>query len=272
MARSMWVRKVIKAGFPYRSLGARMTRVPLLGTVIERALFGGDEIFIVPRGRLIAVDEGPAEEEHVVLPWQVVERFVERASHLWIMDRCICRDASGCSEYPVDLGCLFMGEAVLEINPALGRIVTRQEALDHLARCRQAGLFHLLGRNRLDSVWLGAKPADRLLTVCNCCTCCCLWRILPHVSAGVSSSVSRLPGLVVSVTGECAGCGECERICMARAARVEGGHSTIDPGACIGCGRCVEVCRNGAIEIRLEDPRAVEAAVARIESVVHVGE
>jgi hypothetical protein len=90
------------------------------------------------------------------------------------MNTCLCRDAKQCKDYPIDLGCLFLGEAALGINPRLGRGVTKREALEHIRRCREAGLVHLIGRNKLDTVWLGVGPGDKLLTICHCCPCCCL--------------------------------------------------------------------------------------------------
>ncbi|MDY6794139.1 MAG: hypothetical protein SWK76_02475 [Actinomycetota bacterium] len=58
------------------------------------------------------------------------------------------------------------------INPKLGRRVTREEAREHVRRCREAGLFHIIGRNKIDMVWLNIRLGQRLLTICNCCPCC----------------------------------------------------------------------------------------------------
>jgi hypothetical protein len=77
------------------------------------------------------------------------------------MNSCICREAERCEDYPIDLGCLFLGEAALGINPQLGRRVTKEKALQHVRRCREAGLVHLIGRNKLDTMWLGVGPGDR---------------------------------------------------------------------------------------------------------------
>ena len=67
-----------------------------------------------------------------VLPTDLVDLFIDRAHYHWIMNFCICREASGCRDYPIDMGCLFLGEAVLGIHPKLGRLVSREEALAHL--------------------------------------------------------------------------------------------------------------------------------------------
>jgi hypothetical protein len=154
--------------------------VPLLGSIVDLCLFEGDGLIHLPQDNVIKIDQTLELAGDMVLPSQVVERFIEQANIHWIMNVCICRDASACEEYPIDLGCLFLGAAASGINPQMGRRVTTDEALEHGRRCREAGLVHLVGRNKLDTIWLGVGPGDRLLTICWCCPCCWLWRILPH--------------------------------------------------------------------------------------------
>ena len=270
MSRPMWVVKLIKKGFPTRFIPARLTKVPLIGKLIERWLFEGDSIIILPRENVVPVREPIDAPENVLLPSKVVEHFIGKANYHWIMNTCICRESTKCKDYPIDLGCLFLGEAVLDINPKLGRLVTKEEALEHAKRCREVGLFHLIGRNKLDSVWLGAKPPSRLLTICNCCTCCCLWRIIPFVSESISSCVTRMPGVEVKVTELCIGCGTCtEGVCLVDNIRLEGDRA-IHGMECKGCGHCVEVCPEGAIEISIEDDTFVTKSIERITSLVDV--
>jgi hypothetical protein len=81
------------------------------GHVPDRWLFDGDALFYLPPDRLV-----PAGVRHTVsvgitveatpdmlLPSRVVEHFVDQASVHWIMNACICRDASSCRDYPIDL-------------------------------------------------------------------------------------------------------------------------------------------------------------------------
>jgi len=205
-----------------------------------------------------------------VLPSQVVEHFIHEANYHWIMNTCICREASECRDYPINLGCLFLGEAVLGINPKLGRQVSPQEALDHVKRCREAGLVHMIGRNKLDSVWLNTRPGQKLLTICNCCPCCCLWRILPDVTPQISSKITMMPGISVSVTDKCTGCGTCaEGICFVNAIRLEENRA-VKSNACRGCGRCAAICPNDAIEIKINNPNYIENSITRISKVVDV--
>ncbi len=270
MSRPLWLVQLIKKTFPQRFVAARMTHLPLLGKLVERWLFKGDDLIYLPRDQVILVNQPLALPEQIVLPSQVAEHFIKRAEVHWIMDVCICRDASRCQDYPIDLGCLFLGRAALDINPRLGRRVTQAEALAHARRCREAGLVHLLGRNKLDTVWLGVGPGERLLTICNCCPCCCLWRMLPQVNPQLSAKVARMPGVTVQVSARCTGCGACsEDVCFVDAIQMVQGRAVIGD-ACRGCGRCIDVCPQNAIEITLEDGKYVTHAIERLSALVDV--
>jgi ferredoxin len=200
----------------------------------------------------------------------VVEHFIREASVHWIVDSCICRDASDCRDYPIHLGCLFLGEAANGINPKLGHRVSQEEALEHVQKCRQAGLVHLIGRNKLDTIWLGVGPGTQLLTICNCCPCCCLWRVLPYVSPKISAKITRMPGVTVTVSDRCVGCGTCTLdVCFVNAIHLKEDRSHINE-TCRGCGRCVAECPEGAIEITFETNRFVQDAIARISPLVDV--
>ena len=270
MSSPVWFVNIIKKTFPQRFIMARMTRLPVIGRFIDYLLFEGDDIIYLPKDQTIQVGEEIEGPENMILPSQVVEHFIEKASYLWIMNTCICREATKCKDFPIELGCLFMGEAAMDINPKLGRRVSKEEALEHVRRCREAGLFQLIGRNKLDTMWLNVRPGDKLLTVCNCCPCCCLWRVLPVLSPKVSYKVHRMPGVKVTVTDRCEGCGTCvEKACFVNAIRLEGDRAVIGD-ACRGCGHCVSVCPEGAIELTIEDTTFMDSLIPRISSLVDV--
>ncbi len=269
MSRPLWFVELLKKTFPGHALAAEATKVSVVGGVVERLFFDGDDMLYLPKDGVIPINRSLGAPDDVVLPSQVVEHFIEQAAYHWLMNTCLCRDARQCDDYPIDLGCLFLGAAALGINPRLGRRVTREEALEHVRRCRAAGLVHLIGRNRLDTVWLGVSPGSQLMTICHCCPCCCLWRMLPHVSQHISAKVSRMPGVRVSVGDRCVGCGTCTRgVCFVNAIRVVDGRAVIADQECRGCGRCVSVCPRGAIQLTVEDDWFVKQAIARLAPLV----
>ena len=270
MASPYGIKTLIRRTFGQRFVLARLSRHPIIGAVIDRLLFEGDDIMYLPRDNAIAVNRSLHPREDLAVPSQVLEHFIHQARYHWVMDFCICRDASHCQTYPVELGCLFMGEAARHINPKFGRRVTPEEAIAHTRRCREKGLVHLIGRNKLDSVWLNTGPSNQLLTVCNCCPCCCLWKILPEISPVISGKLTRMPGVSVHVNGECVGCGTCTQdVCFVEAIRVEDGRARIGP-ECRGCGHCVTVCPIHAIELRIEDETFIETTIRRISDAVEV--
>jgi ferredoxin len=244
--------------------------VPVVGSIVDHVLFRGDDIVYLPQNEVIPVGESLEAPGEMVLPSQMVEHFVKEARYRWLMDACICRDASRCDDYPRDLGCLFLGEAVLGIHPKLGRLVSEEEALAHLQSCRDAGLVHMVGRNRLDTFWMGVGPGDRLLTICNCCPCCCLWRVLPHITPDIGDKVRRMPGVSVTVTDRCEACGTCTQgVCFVDAISLNGDRAAIDD-ACRGCGRCVNACPLQAIELTVDDGQFVQRAIERLGPLVDV--
>jgi ferredoxin len=266
---TMWRDLLLDAlvhGFPRRFILARATRLPLIGGIADRLLFGGDDIVYLPQDRVVEVGRVIAPAEQTFLPSQAAEHFIERSSHRFIMDCCICRRASGCKDYPTELGCLFLGEATRKIDPSMGHMASKEEAVAHLRKCREAGLAHLVGRNKLDALWLGTGDPDRLLTICNCCPCCCLWKILPSVSPAIGSKVTKMPGLETVVTDRCTGCGACAKTCFMNAISIKDGRAAISD-QCRGCGRCAVQCPRQAIEVRMGD---LDETLRRITAAVDV--
>jgi ferredoxin len=270
MASPYGIKTLIRRTFARRYALARLTRRPFFGRLVDRLLFEGDDLMVLPGDHVVPVNRSLAPREDTAVPSQVLEHLIRQATFHWKMDFCICRDASRCRDYPVEMGCLFLGDAARHINPKFGRRVSAQEALDHARRCRDLGLVHLIGRNKLDSVWLNAGPAEKLLTVCNCCPCCCLWKILPEISPVISGKLTRMPGIALRVTEACTGCAICTRaVCFVNAIAIKDGRAVIGE-ACRGCGRCVAACPSQAIELRIEDAAFIETAVCRISAVVEI--
>jgi len=262
--------KILTRTFPQRFIIARMTRWPWIGKALDRWLFEGDDLFFLTRDKLIPINKSIDPGPQICLPSQVVEHFIQQANYHFLMNKCICRDGSKCKDYPIELGCLFLGETAMQINPALGRKASKEEALEHARKCREVGLVHLIGKNKLDTVWLGIGPGEKLLTICNCCPCCCLWKVLPYLASEIAEKLTRLPGVSVSVNDQCTGCGACaENVCFAHAIKMIDQRAVITD-LCKGCGRCIEVCDQQAIEISFADDQFLQNAIQRIAKAVDV--
>ncbi len=157
-----------------------------------------------------------------------------------------------------------------QINPKLGRLVSREEAHQHVEKCRDAGLVHMVGRTKLDVMWLGAGPGEKLMTICSCCPCCCLSKVLPEIAPQISAKVNRLPGVSVVVNDNCLGCGDCTQgICFVDAIQLVDDRAQISEN-CRGCGQCVEVCPIDAIELSIQEVDYVDHAIQHITQLVDV--
>ena len=270
MTRPLWFVKLLKKSFPNIKFIAKLTRLPIIGRLFEMIMFEGDDITYLTQDKLIKIDKTINKQDEYVLPSQVIKYFIKKAKHLWIMDFCICRSSMNCQDYPIELGCLFLGEATLGINPLLGKKVSQQEALEHVRKCQEAGLVHMIGRNLLDKQWLGVDPGNKLMSICNCCPCCCLWRVAPIVNPKIGSKVHKMPGVEVRVGDECIGCGTCtEEICFTDAIHIIGKKAVIND-ECRGCGRCVEICPQNAIKLSINDKEYINKTIKLLESLVDV--
>lgn len=258
--------------FPQRFKIAKLTKNPIISKIAEKMLFDKNNLTILPKDNTveIKINKKISPIESVIVPSKIVEHFINEANTHFIMDFCICRESMNCKNHKIDLGCLFMGDSAKEINKEFGRIVTKEEALDHIKKCQNNGLVHIIGRDKLDEMWLGVKSGLKLLTVCNCCSCCCLWKMLPYLDKNLSSSVKKLPGSKIVVTNDCIGCGKCtENICFINAIFLKNDKAKISE-ECLICGRCAEICPNNAIKIIIHDDKFIEKTINRVKKSVKI--
>ncbi len=228
-----------------------------------------DDMIWMPNDSVIKINVGESinKEPDMIMPSKAVEYVIKNACHRVIMNFCVCREASQCKDYPIELGCIFLGDAARDIHPELGREATVDEALEVAARCREAGLVHCIGRSGLDPAWLDVGPPDKLFTICNCCPCCCITRTIPFYPA-LGDGFTRMPGLKVTVTDACTGCGTCvEEACLFGAVTIEDDRAVINEDKCQACGRCASLCPSEAVEITIDDPDYLEKTIKRLSKI-----
>jgi len=270
--------KVVKRVFNWRyGLAAFTRRSKLFNRIVRRIMFEGDDMVVIPKDNVvhrtvetnINIDDAG---ESTVLPSDVVKRLITEADDIFIMDFCLCRKSNGCEDYPVDHGCVFLGKGARKIPEKFGHIATSEEANAYIDECGDLGLVHIIGRNKLDSLWLHTGDKKDLMTICNCCPCCCLWNMTRNISDDIGSVFKRMDGVTVTLDSDkCVGCGTCSETCFCKAVKAVDGKFTIDLSLCRGCGRCVEKCPSKAISITY-DESAIDGIVERIGSLVDLSE
>ena len=270
-----------KTGFNLRFFIARATHIEPIGRFIEKSFFEEDQMIYLPKDKIaekslkktmtVSLDRS-FEPSNVVLPSQIVEQLIRSSKYRFIMNFCLCRDANQCKDYPKEFGCIFLGRGALNIDKKFGRLVSAEEAIEHIRRCREAGLVHLIGRNKIDAVVFDTGRKEDLLSICSCCPCCCLWKMLPDLNTDISSRVTKMPGIRVFVNDTCTGCGLCieKKICFVGALSMVDGKARINEGKCRGCGRCAELCPMDAIELDIEDTDFFRKAIGKIEPLVDI--
>lgn len=246
-----WIAEITKKSKTYRKL-------------IDKMLFEDDEIVVIPN--TINVNKKIESEGSEFLPTDIIKEVIKRCDDIVIMNSCLCRTSNNCQDYPQDLGCIFLGPTSKKIPPHVGKRATVEEALDQLRRADEAGLSHIIGRNKIDTVWMHVKPGIGLLTICHCCPCCCLWKVYPNLDNEISDKLERLDGVQVELHEEnCKKCEKCLDACMFKAIDMAGGRITIDTDICRGCGLCVNRCKFDAITIEYDDA-TIDNVVNRMDN------
>lgn len=259
------------------------TKISSLAWIVNKMFFEGDDIQVLPRDAAIKIRHKikmrevqvnatvPISNENTVLPSHVLREMIEKSRYHFIMDSCICRTSNNCHDYPHDLGCLFLGSGSKRISNKLGRPVSVKEALKHIETCHEEGLVPIIGRNKIDSVWLNTGPKEELLSICHCCQCCCLWKMTPNLPDDIGNNFSSMEGIQITFHEKtCSGCGLCAKdICFLDAIKIINGKARRDDKKCRICGRCAEICPQNAIIIEM-DFNAVERSLERVKPLVDV--
>lgn len=239
--------------------------------IIDSLLFKDDEIVVIPN--TININKKIESEGSEFLPTDIIKEVIKRSSEIVIMDTCLCRSSNNCQDYPQDIGCIFLGPTAAKIPKHIGKKATVEEALAQVDKADAAGLSHIIGRNKIDTVWMNIHPGKGLLTICHCCPCCCLWKVYPNLDDDISGKLEKLEGVTVELHEEnCKKCKKClNEVCMFQAISFENDKIKIDNDICRGCGLCVNACKFNAITINYTD-EALDNVVNRMEGLIEIKE
>ena len=192
-------------------------------------------------------------DSRTLLPYEDVIKLVEDRSYYMVSD-CPCRskmhldpEADAC-DAPLEVCLHFdhLGRYIVENR--MGREITKEKTLKILKQAADSGLVHAV------SNW--KKDPD---TICNCCSCCCLFFMAYHqLDHHKSVDPSRY---TVSVSAQtCKACGLCVEKCPMDALALNHhplakNKKSMAPMAenekCLGCGICVYTCTTGSLVLNL---------------------
>jgi Fe-S-cluster-containing hydrogenase component 2 len=181
------------------------------------------------------------DAQHEVRPYEDLRRTLANAKSFQLMD-CICKKERGLvgepCKHPMEVCMAFSNhEGAFDKFP-LGRVISKEEALEVVKKCDEEGLVHMTYNVQHNQMF-----------VCNCCSCCCgVLRGMSLYNAPNIMAKSNYHAVINQET--CAACGICaDERCPVKAIEETDGAYEVKQERCIGCGVCVPTCATESISL-----------------------
>jgi electron transport complex protein RnfB len=200
-----------------------------------------------PATRVIPVDRR-IQAGNAIHTYDQVASYIEKYEPLAV-STCYCRHEAKLIDENDDCGkpnevCMQFGTgAQFVIDRGMGRKISKEEAIDILKKCEEAGLVHST-INRQEIEWL-----------CNCCKdhCVILRKALAQPKPGIALNSGFHPLIDPDL---CTAVGVCIERCPSTALTMgEDNVPQVNLDRCIGCGVCSSGCPEEAITL-VERPGA----------------
>ncbi|MFW9941954.1 MAG: 4Fe-4S binding protein [Candidatus Thorarchaeota archaeon] len=213
----------------------------------------GEEIEII-------IDETIESPQEMILPTQTVEEIVGKYDDIAV-GSCYCRNhkrvlGDPCKQTSLKETCFTFGKSARHTaKHGFARLISKEEALDILAKIRDDGLVH-------KAMHLRANPELREDAICNCCSDCC-----PQGGGFMVRPVANYTNFLSQINPElCIGCGTCVEKCHQLIIELnEDGIAERDEERCIGCGVCAYFCPENAISMVKTPLRIVRIMPPRLK-------
>jgi len=232
--------------------------VPLLGALLKKMMFFAPLDEIQTRSMVVNINTSVSDSaKNVVLSIDFMKKIVREAKFIMIMNNCLCREGSRCAEYPVDHGCIFVGEGCRGMaERGIGRQAAAEEALRHIDRGAELGLVGQCLWIEVEQYLWGIRDEDlhRFLEICFCCPCCCnAFKLIKNVDREFHSHIHSF-GWLAAIGDGCRNCGTCEATCPLDAIEAGPTQRMVNEKHCVGCGLCAAKCPESAITLSLRKP------------------
>ena len=238
---------------------------PLMNNYYDHS-FGPDFMGHPTKGLRAIPVRKTISDPRTILPYEDLMDYIEQEDYHTV-SHCACRhninmdpDRENCS-HEVET-CLHFGRLGRYIvKNDMGRKIEKAETLDILQRCADKGLVHAISNVK--------KGMD---TICNCCSCCCIFLRPYKMFAGTRREYQQPSNYFVEVNPEnCKACGLCETRCPVHAIKLVEKKNigqpepskklkpkdlktvSYDPDACIGCGVCAHKCPTQSLTLKKRD-------------------
>jgi len=230
----------------YDGMSAALKRMPPMDRTVPilKNLETGEEINVIVNEEL----EVPKEK---ILPSQQIRELIEKYDDIAV-GNCYCRNhqeflGNPCKMIEITPSCMTLGKSARHTsNHGFSKLVSKEEALEILKKCEDAGLVHKAYHK------YGNSSAEEV-AICNCCNCCCMTArdclIFPVVNE---------TNYLASIDEDlCTGCATCVDLCYNKAIELnDDGKAEREEEFCVGCGVCAYHCPESAISL-VEGPRLV---------------
>jgi len=181
------------------------------------------------------------DAQHQVHVYEDVRQILEKAKSFQV-NECICRKEQAIQgslcKHPSEVCLAFANSEGAFDNSHRGRVISKQEALEVVAKAEESGLVHATYNVQSGQMFM-----------CNCCSCCCgILRGMKSFNAPHLMAKSNYRAFIDPDT--CAACGTCaDERCPMEAIVEDDGVYKVQPERCIGCGVCASTCPTDSITL-----------------------
>jgi Pyruvate/2-oxoacid:ferredoxin oxidoreductase delta subunit len=240
--------------------GSKLMKYPVLGKIYKTLMmFGNENQHTSATVYNLNVDVSE-EGESVVLPMDLIKDTINQASYIASINKCLCRDAQDCKDYPKEVCCLFLSKAGKRVvSHGVAYEISKEDALKRVDEAAKLGLIgQALWVEVEQFIWGFANDEmENFLEICFCCPCCCVgFNLSRNASPDVKERFRPTGWTAVIEEDKCIGCGDCcpDGLCPQESISIVDGKAVVVEDCCVGCGICKTKCQHAAIKIRQTKP------------------